>query len=116
MSSDFYSALVKRLGADVVNLNGPAFGEKRLCNVVSITIKGVESDSTLKFMSRRDLCMSSASACHTNIDKPSHVLLAIGMTAKQAKSSFRISLSRFTVKEELDTAVRLLGEYVDSRK
>ena len=41
----------------------------------------------------------------TGKQQPSHVQTAMGISPSQAKSSLRISLSIFTTREEVDTAV-----------
>ena len=40
--------------------------------------------------------------------EPSHVLLAMGLTPGQARSSLRLSLSRLTTDEEIDRALEII--------
>ena len=40
--------------------------------------------------------------------EPSHVLLAMGLTPAQARSSLRLSLSRLTTEQEIDKALEII--------
>jgi cysteine desulfurase len=55
---------------------------------------------------------SAGSACMTGKQQPSHVQTAMGISATQAKSSLRISLSIFTTREDVDAAVEALKKAV----
>jgi len=52
----------------------------------------------------RDLAFSAGSACASGSGRPSHVLRAIGLTDRQAKSSIRIGFGRYTRPEDLEDA------------
>jgi cysteine desulfurase len=39
------------------------------------------------------------------MEKPSHVLLAMGMASREAEESMRFSLGRFTTSEEIEAAI-----------
>ena len=54
----------------------------------------------------RDMAFSLGSACASGSGRPSHVLRAIGLTDRQAKSSIRLGFGRYTTKSELIDAVR----------
>ncbi|WAT18795.1 cysteine desulfurase family protein [Aurantiacibacter sp. MUD11] len=56
----------------------------------------------------RDVMFSAGSACASGSGRPSHVLQAIGLTAKQAKSSIRLGFGRYTTMEELEAAAEKL--------
>lgn len=91
-------------------LNGDTL--RRLpCNV-NITIPDVEGESVLILLDQRGICASSGSACSMAQEGPSHVLLAMGLTEKQARGTIRFSLSEDNTEEELDKAVRVLKEVV----
>ncbi|MEL6529070.1 MAG: cysteine desulfurase family protein [Pseudomonadota bacterium] len=57
----------------------------------------------------RNVMFSAGSACASGSGRPSHVLKAIGLTDKQAKSSVRLGFGRYTTMEEIEEAARTLN-------
>ena len=55
-------------------------------------------------MGIKDLAVSSGSACTSSSLEPSYVLRALGLSEELAHTSLRISMGRFTTKEELQEA------------
>jgi cysteine desulfurase len=49
----------------------------------------------------RDIAFSAGSACASGKGAPSHVLVALGLTGSQAKSSIRLGFGRYTTLDEL---------------
>ena len=54
------------------------------------------------------ICASSGSACNSEETTPSHVLSAIGLDEKEAKSALRVTFGEFNTKEEVDYLVENL--------
>ena len=52
----------------------------------------------------RDVMFSAGSACASGSGRPSHVLKAIGLSDRQAKSSIRLGFGRYTTLEEIEEA------------
>jgi cysteine desulfurase len=52
----------------------------------------------------RDLAFSAGSACASGSGRPSHVLRALGLTDREAKSSIRIGFGRYTKITEIEDA------------
>lgn len=87
-------------------LNGPR--QNRLPQNVSFGFPGVAADRLLMLLDRHGLAASSGSACLAGSLEPSHVLLAMGRTEREARSALRLSLSRCTLKSEIETAMTLI--------
>jgi len=54
-----------------------------------------------------ELALSTTSACNSASNAASHVLLALGLTDQQARSSVRISLGRSTTETDVDAAIKV---------
>lgn len=80
-----------------VSVNG---GLDRLPHVTNLVFPGVESEQLLLSLSGY-LAASRGSACSSNIQRPSHVLEAMGLDTAAAGQSVRISLGRFVTEEEI---------------
>ncbi len=83
-----------------VSLNGHP--TKRLPNNVNLGFKYIEGESILLSLDMEGIAVSTGSACSSKSLEASHVLLAIGQTPQDAHGSLRISLGRFTTKEDVD--------------
>jgi len=86
-------------------LNGPY--EKRLCNNINISFNK-EAETLEAFLDAEGIYTSTSSACSSKSLAPSHVLLSIGLTPKQARSSLRLSISKYTTEQELDETLKII--------
>ncbi len=78
--------------------------------VVNISYLGEKAADVVSYLDRNGICVSQKSACSIT-NTPSKVINSIYHDKKRASSSFRISLSSLTKKEELMTFLKILGEY-----
>ncbi len=62
-----------------------------LPNTISLEIPGIKADDLVVAMDLAGIAISSGSACASGKPSPSHVLLAIGKTEEEARSTIRIS-------------------------
>jgi cysteine desulfurase len=92
------------------HLNG-AFSP-RVPNTTNIRFDGIDSDALLIALDLRGFAVSSGAACSSGSPEPSHVLLAIGLTREQARSSIRFSLGRMNTIEQVDALVDAVAESV----
>ncbi len=60
----------------------------------------------------RGICVSTGSACSTGDPEPSHVLTAMGLSAREAQGSIRISLGRESTEMDIEATVMALVETV----
>lgn len=87
-----------------------ASAARRIPHTLSVTI-GLSGFFT--FMLAGDLAVSSTSACNSAAGTPSHVLRAIGLDDDAASRTIRLSLGRFTTKEDVDYAIACLHDTVE---
>ncbi|OIO27477.1 cysteine desulfurase NifS [Candidatus Micrarchaeota archaeon CG1_02_60_51] len=92
-------------------LNGPT-GVKRLCNNANFSFPGIEGEALVLRLDAEGIAASTGSACSSKSLKPSHVLLAMGLTPVQAHGSLRLTLSRFTTAREIDYAAGKIAQVV----
>lgn len=60
------------------------------------------------------LAASTGSACTSGIPEPSHVLRAIGLSAREAEASIRFSIGRGTTDEDVEDAINLISHTLSS--
>ncbi len=93
---------------DGVQVNGA--GAERIAHVLNVSFEGIEGESLL--LGLTELAVSSGSACNSDSDEPSYVLMALGRDPQLAQSSLRLSLGRFTTGAEVDLAVTAIQREV----
>ena len=74
-----------------------------LKNTLNLRFHTAPSDAVLASLTK--VAASRASACSAGLEEPSHVLLAMGLTSREAEESMRFSLGRFTTSAEIDAAI-----------
>jgi cysteine desulfurase len=100
--------LLQRLEGAVsgLRLNGPREG--RIENTLNLTFPSVLGESLLIALDLEGIEISMGSACAAGAVEPSHVLLAMGRSAMEARSSVRLSLGWSTTLEEIERAVEII--------
>lgn len=104
----FESDVLDRI-ADV-HINGA--GAPRTPNTSNLRFDGIDSEPLLIALDLRGFAVSSGSACSSGASEPSHVLMAIGLTPEQARSSIRVSLGRGNDAAQVDALVDALAACV----
>ena len=95
-----WSLATERFGPDWT-MNGSA--HHRYHGNLNIRREGLD---VVRLMSDcRDIAFSAGSACASGSGRPSHVLTALGLDERQAKSSIRLGFGRYTMEAELVEAI-----------
>jgi cysteine desulfurase len=89
-------------------VNGAA--AERLPNTSNIRFDGVEGEAMTIALDLRGFAVSSGSACSSGAVEPSHVLLAMGFTPEEARSSVRFSLGPGNTVAEVDGLIDAVAE------
>ena len=95
--------------SDLVIMNS---NENCIPHILNFSIKGKNSEDTLKFFSDNDIYISSKTACSSG-----NYSLVVNelFDMDRASSSIRVSLSHLTTKEEIDIFVRKLKEWLECK-
>lgn len=101
---DYFEALLLSSG---INLKIQAI-EKRICNTSCLYFPNIDAETLLLCLFREGVYASMGSACASGSLEPSRVLLNMGLSREEAKSSLRFSFSRKTTKEEVEKAVSII--------
>lgn len=73
----------------------------RLSNHASFIFPGVDGNRLVMALDMAGFCVSSGSACKTGNPEPSEVLLALGYSQGNARSSIRITVGRSTTMDDV---------------
>ncbi len=91
-------------------VNGNLPDGRRLPHISNIRFNHIKAEAIMAKLPQ--LHLSAGSACTSGSRNPSHVLLAMGLSPDQARSSLRFCLGRPTSREEIETTVRLIKQTV----
>lgn len=101
-------ATINGLRASIPNIIINAETADRLPGTLNVTFPNASGEALMHLLNLKGICVSTSSACNSGKDEPSHVLIAIGLSAQQAKSSLRISYGRYNTADEVDEIVRAI--------
>jgi cysteine desulfurase NifS len=89
---------------------------KRLPNTLNAVLPGFRGESVVLVLDRYGIRVSSGSACKSGSPKPSHVLLAIGLSEEEAHCSIRISLGTDSTADDMERTISALNEVIRNSK
>jgi len=85
----------------------------RLPHVSNVSVNGWRSDELVAALDLRGLCVSAGSACSAGTIEPSPVISSM-LGLERAARAVRISLGVETTAADVETAISLLGEVLES--
>lgn len=109
LSAHMLSRLQKEIPG--TRLNGHP--EDRLPGNVNISLPSVRSEAALFHLDLEGIACSSGSACTSGSVEASHVLLAMGLSEREARSALRFTMGRETTQEEIDRTVDVLKKIAE---
>lgn len=101
---------VLALRSDAV-INGASAA--RLPGISNITFPGTQSDSLLLLMDAEKVSCSTGAACSAGVHRPSHVLMAMGLSDVVAQSSLRFSFGATSTEADVDFALSVLPAVIE---
>jgi cysteine desulfurase len=107
---DAFEAGVMSARPDAV-INGKK--SERLPGISNITFPGTQSDSLLLLMDSEKVSCSTGAACTAGVHRPSHVLMAMGLTDVVSQSSLRFSFGSTNTQADVDYALSVLPTVIE---
>jgi len=95
---------------DGVGVNGG--GASRVPNTTNIYFDDIEGEAMVIALDLKGLAVSTGAACSSGAIEPSHVLTAMGLPGRRARSSIRFSLGKQNTSADVDFALALIPETV----
>lgn len=102
---DYLISGVKEIAPDAVFNGDP---DNRLANNAHFTFPGCLGDSLLMLLDAQGVECSVGSACNAGVPQPSHVLLAMGSSQDDARSTLRFTLGYTSTKTDVDELLAAL--------
>ncbi len=86
-----------------VRINGS--GAVRICNTTSVMFPSADGEAMIARLDQLGIACSQGSACTSMYPEPSHVLVAMGLSERDAYSSIRFGVSEMTTDADVADAV-----------
>lgn len=93
-------------------INGVLDGDT-LPGIVNISFPRTESDSLLLLFDAEGIACSTGSACSAGVQEASHVLMAMGLSQKEARSSLRFSLGTSNTDSDIEYLQTCIKRVID---
>ncbi len=105
----------ERIAASIPNVRFNCVAELGLPTIVNISFTDAEhldGEAILQLLDLNGVAASNGSACVSGTMQPSHVLVAMGRPAAEARAAVRLSVSYRTTEEEIISAVAILADII----
>lgn len=106
----------------LITINGPSntklntsefnYGLKKLPGTTNFSVRGIEGEALMYYLNSDGFEVATGSACTTASEEASHVLLAMGVNSKLAKSALRLSLGTNITKLDLKAFTTALNRSI----
>lgn len=113
------SLLRDKLEVGLKQLNATMFGAnsgKRLPNTSFFAFPNVEGETLVTALDKAGFAVASGSACSSDSNEPSHVLLAMGIEDDLARGAVRVSLSQHNTAAQVEAFLAALKQEVQRLK
>ncbi|MDN5766706.1 MAG: cysteine desulfurase [Humibacillus sp.] len=88
-------------------------GSRRLPGNAHLIVPGCDGDSLLYLLDAAGISCSTGSACQAGVPRPSHVLLALGVSENDARGALRLTLGHSSTASDVDAVIKALPAAID---
>ncbi len=83
-------------------------------HIINVSFPGFDNERLMMELDEAGIQVATGSACAADSGEPSHVLKAIGLPDRLARSSLRFSFGRATTKKDIEVTARTLQKLIKS--
>ncbi len=112
LSEKLYAGLKEKV--DDFRINGSL--SQRLPNTLNVSFPGLDGEAIIVGLDMEGIAVASGSACTSGATEPSHVLMALGLSEREALGSIRVSFGRDNTMEDVDYFLSVLPPIVERLK
>jgi cysteine desulfurase len=106
------SMLEKGIREKIEDVQFNGHPEKRLPNILNASFKFIDGESLLLSLDLEGIAVSTGSACSSESEESSHVLMAMGTAPDVARGSLRFSLGRLNDEEDISHVLDVLPDAI----
>jgi len=116
--SQHIGKLRAQLEQGLAELGAVIFGNEatRLPNTSFFAFPKVEGETLVMALDRQGFAVASGSACSSDSEEPSHVLMAMGVEPEIARGAVRVSLGHSNTETQVDAFIRTLHNEISKMK
>jgi cysteine desulfurase len=105
---------LRELFLDILSVKAPQIhetitGDMIYPGIISLMMPGFASEKMITLLDMKGILVSGGAACNSTSHSPSHVLVSMGLTPKEANEVIRISMGRNTTQNEIETAAEAIA-------
>lgn len=104
---------ISRLQVILPDVRINSISDPALPGILNATFPGTESDALLLLLDTEGISASAGSACSAGVPRPSHVLMALGLSESDADASLRLSIGTTNTEKEIDQVLAILPSVVE---
>jgi cysteine desulfurase len=112
--AELRAKLIEGVLAITPEISLTASNAERLPNINHFTLAGASGESLLFLLDQKGIFVSTGSACQAGVNRPSHVLIAMGRTEDQAKGCLRITFGHESTEADVDAVLEALPQAIES--
>ena len=112
--NDLRAKLIEGVLSITPEISLTASNAERLPNIIHFTLAGASGESLLFLLDQKGIFVSTGSACQAGVNRPSHVLIAMGRTEDQAKGCLRITFGHESTGADVDAVLEALPQAIES--
>ena len=100
---------IERLKIAIPDVHINAENSERLPGMLNISFPSISGEAMVNLLDLNGICVSTGSACNSGKNELSHVLLALGLSETEVKSSIRVSYGRYNTVQESNKIVNAIS-------